>query len=139
MKCFIDTNVLIDFLLQRQPFYEPAAALLTMADEGRIEAAVSALSIVTSQFICCERAKMPLNVWTGKLTVLEDFMEIVSVDGEDVMEACASDWKDFEDSVQYNVARKALCDVIVTRNPKDFVLSDIPVCAPDDILDIRKT
>lgn len=55
------------------------------------------------------------------------------------MEACASDWKDFEDSVQYNVARKALCDVIVTRNPKDFVLSDIPVCAPDDILEIRKT
>lgn len=42
MKCFIDTNVLIDFLLQRQPFYEPAAALLTMADDGRLEVAVSA-------------------------------------------------------------------------------------------------
>lgn len=136
MKCFIDTNVLIDFLLQRQPFYEPAAALLTMADDKRIEAAVSALSIVTSQFICCERAKMPLEVWTHKLSVLDEIMEIISIDENDVMVACSSGWKDYEDSVQYHVAKKASCDVIVTRNPKDFVMSDIPVSAPDDILNM---
>lgn len=79
---------------------------------------------------------MPLEVWTRKLSVLDEFMEIVSIDENDIMAACSSGWKDYEDSVQYHVAKKVSCDVIVTRNPKDFVLSDIPVCGADDVLNV---
>ncbi len=74
MKLFLDTNVLIDFMSERQPYYMPAATLFTFAIEQRCTIAVSSLSMVTANYICCERGN------TG--------------------------WGDFEDCVQYQVAKK---------------------------------
>lgn len=60
MKLFLDTNVLIDFILERPLFYQPAAMVISYAVERKIKVCVSALSVVTANFICVERCKMPL-------------------------------------------------------------------------------
>ena len=62
MKLFLDTNVLIDFILERQPFYQAAAMIISYAEENKVQICVSSLSLVTTIFICIERCKMPIEM-----------------------------------------------------------------------------
>ena len=66
MKLFLDTNVLIDFILERQPFYQAAAMIISYAEENRVQICVSSLSLVTTNFICIERCKMPIEIFRNK-------------------------------------------------------------------------
>lgn len=134
MKIFLDTNVWIDFLGERHPFYQAAASLLSLADEGRCRLVVSSLTMVNANFVCFERGHMPLELWRRKVNALADLVEICNVSTEAVRKANVSEWKDYEDCVQYHAAKEAGCDIIVTRNCNDFALSDIEVCLPEQVL-----
>lgn len=132
MKLFIDTNVLIDFLSVRHPFYEPAAELFTRAERGEVRCVLSALSVVTAQYVCCERCKMPLALWKRNMACLCNFVDVVDVTKEDILYSCLSDWADFEDGVQYSCAMGAGCGAVVTRNVHDFGQAAVPVLTPDE-------
>lgn len=134
MKWFLDTNVWIDLLAERHPYYLPAATLFTYADEGKCKLAVSSLTMVNANFICCDRGKMPLALWNRKVLALSDFVEVCSTTSDDIYNSCRSNWKDYEDGVQFFTAKRNGCDAIVTRNPKDFILSDIEVLTPDQAI-----
>ena len=136
MKLFLDANVLIDFMSERLPHYLEAATIFTLAVEHKCTIAVSSLSMVTSNYICCERCNMPLADWKKKANIMKSFVEVCSVDSEDIFFSCDSDWRDYEDNVQYEVAKRYVCDVIVTRNPQDFAQSDITVLPPDEVIEI---
>ena len=136
MKLFLDANVLIDFMSERLPHYLEAATIFTLAVEHKCTIAVTSLSMVTSNYICCERCNMPLADWKKKANIMKSFVEVCSVDSEDIFFSCNSDWRDYEDNVQYEVAKRHVCDVIVTRNPQDFAQSDIPVLTPDEVIEI---
>lgn len=136
MKLFLDTNVLIDFMSERQPYYMPAATLFTFAIEQRCTIAVSSLSMVTANYICCERGNMPLSDWKKKANTMKTFIEVCSVDSNDIFSACNSGWGDFEDCVQYQVAKRFDSDVVVTRNTSDFTQSDFSVLTPDEVIGI---
>ena len=136
MKLFLDANVLIDFMSERLPHYLETATIFTLAVEHKCTIAVSSLSMVTSNYICCERCNMPLADWKKKANIMKSFVEVCSVDSEDIFFSCDSDWRDYEDNVQYEVAKRYVCDVIVTRNPQDFAQSDIPVLTPDEVIEI---
>ena len=127
MKLFLDTNVLIDFILERPLFYQPAAMIISCAAERKIKVGVSALSVVTADFICVERCKMPLKVYRRKMDFLRNVIEISSIDSSDIYNSYDSNWKDFEDGVQYFSAIRAEVDYLVTRNVKDFEESDTKV------------
>lgn len=135
MKCFIDTNVLVDILLVRAPYYEAAATLLSLADDRRMELVVSTLSIANAHYICCERAKMPLAMWKAKISGLAEMMDYVALEQADIQASCQSEWNDFEDGLQHFTAKRIACDYIITRNAKDFLLSDIAVLTPEEALD----
>ena len=136
MKLFLDTNVLIDFMSERLPYYMEAATIFTLAVEHKCTVAVSSLSMVTSNYICCDRGNMPLMDWKRKAKTMKAFVEVCSVDTNDIFLSCDSDWSDYEDNVQYEVAKRCACDAIVTRNPHDFKQADIPVLTPDEAIDI---
>lgn len=132
MKFFLDTNVLIDFILERPQFYQPAAMIVSYAAEHKIKICVSALSMVTANFICVERCKMPLELYRRKVDFLRRFMDIGSVDSTDIYNSYDSQWKDFEDGVQYYSAVRIVADYIVTRNTKDFEGAGIEVVSAED-------
>lgn len=132
MKFFLDTNVLIDFILERPQFYQPAAMIVSYAAEHKIKICVSALSMVTANFICVERCKMPLELYRRKVDFLRRFMDVGSVDSTDIYNSYDSQWKDFEDGVQYYSAVMIVADYIVTRNTKDFEGTDIEVVSAED-------
>ena len=132
MKFFLDTNVLIDFILERPLFYQPAAMIVSLAAERKIDICVSALSVVTADFICIERCKMPLDVYRRKVDFLRNFIEVCSVDSSDVNSSYEANWKDFEDGVQYFSAIRSGVDYLVTRNVKDFEENDLKVITVDE-------
>lgn len=132
MKLFLDTNVLIDFILERPLFYQPAAMIVSLAAERKIDICVSALSVVTANFICIERCKMPLKVYRRKVDFLRNFIEVCSVDSSDINSSYEANWKDFEDGVQYFSAIRSGVDYLVTRNVKDFEENDLKVITVDE-------
>lgn len=70
-----------------------------------------------------------------KLYEISKFVDVVDLKGMTVVEALNGEWKDYEDAVQFGNARTVYADYIVTRNKKDFALSDIPVYTVEEILE----
>lgn len=135
MIVFLDTNVLLDWFLEREKFYYAAATLLSLADQKTIDIAVSSMSLVTANYICCERNKLKDDEWAAKMRVLEIITNVCPVTKSNIFDVIALGWKDYEDAVQYHVCKSFGCDVLVTRNVKDFALSDIPIKTPEEMID----
>ena len=133
MNLFLDTNVLIDFLLERQPFYPASAMIVSYAVDGKLSLRVSSLSVVTANYICIERCKMPESIYRKKMDFLRNCMDICSVTSGNIYHSYDARWKDFEDGVQYDVAKDCHADYIVTRNVKDFENNDVPVLSADEM------
>ncbi len=136
MRVFLDTNVMLDFLGEREPFYLSSAKLASLADKRKIEMVVSALSYATvgyflTKFEGIEKTKNKLR----KFKVISGICELNEVIIE---KGLNSDFSDFEDSLQYFSAISADCNVLITRNGKDFKGVQIPIMTPDEFLNSLK-
>lgn len=131
-KVFIDTNVLIDFLGEREPFYAAAARIVSQADRGEIELMVSSLSYATASYILMRYN--PRELVMGKMKKFTPLCTVTNVGAEEVTQSLHSVFSDFEDALQYHSALKAGATVIITRNKKDFRPSLLPVYTPEEYL-----
>ncbi|MBK8561898.1 MAG: PIN domain-containing protein [Saprospiraceae bacterium] len=132
---FLDTNILLDFLAQRHPFFTDAEKIFELADKGDVSLFGSSLSFSTIFYVLRKLQTQAQLFQT--LTDLTQSMTITGVDEKVVVEALASDFKDLEDAIQYfSAASFGGVDAIVTRNPKDFPNPQIPVFTPSEILDL---
>lgn len=130
---FLDTNILLDYLAQRQPFLMDAERIFELADKGDVSLFGSALSFSTIFYVLRKLQTQAQLFQT--LTDLTQSITITGVDEKVVVEALASDFKDLEDAIQYfSAASFGGVDAIVTRNPKDFPNPKIPVFTPSEIL-----
>lgn len=132
---FLDTNVVIDVLANRQPYVQPAAQLFDLAEKGKINLFISALSYATLYYIikknCTHKEMISL------LQDLNGLTETLDVTKDIITKSLMSDFRDFEDSIQYNTAlSNKKINVIVTRNVKDYKNSSIAVLTPDEALSI---
>lgn len=137
MKIFLDTNVLIDFLAERQPFYFAAASLFDYAKSGELSLAFSSLSVANSFYIL--RKFYSSQDLSKAFIDLRQYVEICGISSSDVFKALSANWQDGEDSIQHQAALSANCDFIITRNPDDFKKSNIPVMLPEEFLDLYFT
>ena len=135
-KIFLDTNIIIDFLGEREVFYEPAAKIMTLADRKKIKIFTSPSSISNSYYLLSkyENTKTALE----KIRKFKVLCSISMMDDEVVEKAINSDFKDFEDAMQYFSALASHCDLIVTRNEKDFKNAMIPVMNGESYLQTMK-
>ncbi|RMA67524.1 type II toxin-antitoxin system VapC family toxin [Ulvibacter antarcticus] len=136
-RLFIDTNVMLDLLGERKLFYEPIAKIATLADKDELTLVVSPISFATVNYFLAkyENSKSAIE----KLRKFKIICEICKVDEPIIEKGLNSSFKDFEDSLQYFSAIDSNCDVIITRNGKDFKKSVIPVMTADEYLkSIRK-
>ena len=131
-KIFLDTNVILDLLGQRIPFYDSIAKVATLADQKKIMLVASPLSFTTVEYILnkFESSESVLN----KLRKFKIICKVCSVDEEIIEKGLNSDFKDFEDAVQYFTALQANCAMIITRNGKDFKNSIIPVMTAEEYI-----
>lgn len=130
---FLDTNVIIDVLANRQPFSESSAKLFDLAEKGRIVLMISALSYSNIYYIikktCTHREMISL------LKDLEHLTETLDVTKEIISKSLTTEFKDFEDAIQYNTAlSNKKVEAIITRNVKDYKGSKLTVLTPDEVL-----
>lgn len=132
-KVFLDTNVVLDFLVKRPPFSEEAKQLFHMKEDGEIELFVSTLSFgIASYFI--EKSKEDAASLLSKLLKL---VEVIDLNKKVIEQAAQSGFADYEDAIQYFSAKQARgIDILITRNERDFKRSSIPVMTPSAFLRI---
>ena len=135
MKAFVDTNVVLDVILQRSPFYKNSFAIFQLVDQGHISACLSATTMTTI-FYVLRKARNNSDETYKIMDELTDLFSVVSVSEKTIADALALRWKDFEDAVQYIAASESNADYIVTRNTQDFSSGHIPVVTPKAFLQI---
>ena len=136
-KVFLDTNIIIDFLGERKEFYEAAAKILSLADNKKIKTYTSPTSISNSYYLLSkfENTKVVLE----KIRRLKLICNISIMDNEVIEKAINSEFKDFEDAMQYYSAISSKCDIIITRNEKDFKTALLPVMNAESFLQTLKS
>lgn len=130
MQIMVDTNVVLDVLLNRSAFVQDSAAILKTASED-IQEFVTASAITDIYYIARRELKDSLQAKTLIRNLLQ-IVHVASVSEVDVWAALDSDWKDFEDSVQNAVAEHQRFDYIITRNPSDFKESTLKILTPQE-------
>lgn len=139
MKAFLDTNILLDLLLERDS-YEASARILQLRDEGKIDLFVSILTMVNVAYVY--QKTVGLNAVIPNMKCLSAIVDVLPMDSDTLEQALYVEGKDFEDTMQYFCAVQNHCEAIITRNEKDFRFSrglkdlpePIPVYSPDAFL-----
>lgn len=131
-RLFIDTNVILDLLGERIPYYDSIAKIATLADNNKIQIVVSALSYANVNYLLTKfenaaKAKEKLR----KFKIISEISDLTDLIIE---KALNSNFSDFEDSLQYYCALQSNCSIIITRNTKDFKESEIPVMTAEEYL-----
>ena len=131
MTVFVDTNILIDLLCERESFVQSARMLFAYGYSGRLTLVLSSLSLVNAVYIARKYGYVDVR---EKLDDITEFVEVVDLRKEVAKRALTCEWKDYEDAVQYMSAIKENADCIVTRNKKDFRKSVIPVYTIEELM-----
>ena len=132
MVILVDTNVVLDFISKREPFYQSAQNLMERCKNGEIDGYISFHSVPTIWYLLrkapeAERRKILLSIC--------NILTVASADHDDVIKAIMDeDFHDFEDCLQDQCAANVSAEYIVTRNVNDFKSSNTPAISPADFL-----
>ncbi|MBP7477484.1 MAG: PIN domain-containing protein [Chitinophagales bacterium] len=130
---FLDTNVLIDFLADRKPFSLDAAKIFNYSIKKKVSIYVAAVSYNNIYYILRQSRTHAETIKI--LNELQEWAEVIDVTKDVIRKALKSEFKDFEDAIQYNCAKTInKIDCIVTRDTKDFKTSSIPIMTPKEAL-----
>ena len=130
-KLFLDTNIVVDLLERREPFCHDAVRLFTMAYNRQVQLVVSPMTFSTASFLLHKHGS------EGVRNLLSNFRQLARVavaNERTVDDSLASQFKDFEDAMQYYTALRAKADIIITRNGKDFAHSKLPVMTAGEFI-----
>ena len=130
-RLFLDTNIVVDLLDRREPFCHDAVRLFTMAYHRQVQLIVSPMTFSTVSFLLHRHGSEGVR---GLLSNFRQLSRVAASDERTVDDALASQFKDFEDAMQYYTALRAGADVIITRNGKDFTASKLPVMTATEYL-----
>lgn len=135
-KVLIDTDLILDFFLDREPFSENAASILSQCEKKVIVGYVTPVIISNVYYLLSQKAKQDKVL--EKLKLLLTFLEIVVIDKNSILLALNSGFKDFEDALQNYAAKlNGEINLIITRNTKDYKKSELGVMSPEDFLKVN--
>jgi predicted nucleic acid-binding protein len=133
MRVLVDTNVLVDVVVERQPFYMDSVAIWTLAEQGQVTGLVSAISFTNIYYIV--RRLEDVKKARRALHLVRDTFQVAECDQQAINQAIDVKVKDFEDAVQYVSAVRASADCLVSRNPRHFpTAKECPVLTPAEFL-----
>ncbi|MBW4420686.1 MAG: PIN domain-containing protein [Myxacorys californica WJT36-NPBG1] len=133
MKLLLDTNIILDFFLERDPFYVESSQLFDAIAESNVEGFFSASS-ATDIFYICRRQTQSLDTARQIFERTLALLTVCPVTQSVLETAFNSGLPDFEDAVQISCAVAQRLDAIVTRNPRDFQTTLIPVVSIANLL-----
>jgi predicted nucleic acid-binding protein len=128
----IDTNIILDFLLEREPFYNQADIIIKSAFDNKIKAYITATTVTDIYYITRKMKNSSIAKEFIKSLVL--FIEVANVNKDIVLKALNSNLDDFEDAIQEYSAVTNGIDILVTRNERDFVGSKTDAITPEEFV-----
>ena len=131
-KIFVDTNIVMDLLTKRKEFYKPASELFSLADYKKVKLAISSLTFANTYYLLSK--ELTHKKAKEILRKFRLFVKVLPLNDKIIDLSLNSDFKDFEDAVQYYTVLENKYEIIITRNLKDFKLAKIPVMNADDYL-----
>lgn len=132
MKVLFDTNIIIDTILEREPFFNESRNSLLKSEETSYQGYILASTFTDIYYIC--RKKLGHENTIEVIKKLIDSINILNVNRDTIVLALHSNFADFEDAVQSASAELNQVDLIVSRNTKDFINSKITTLTPTDFL-----
>ncbi len=133
MQVLIDINVILDVLLNRNPFVQDAVKILKIPEDN-MQKFVSASAVTDIYYIAYQEIRDKTKVKDLIKTLLQ-VVHVADVTEANILAALNSDWTDFEDSVQNSVAESHNYDVIITRNKGDYNKSNLQLFSPKEFLE----
>ena len=131
-KVFVDTDIILDLLSYREPFYIFSASLFSAADRGEIKIYVSSLSFSNLNYILSKQYSA--DQARKKLLKFKTLVNVLPVTDKTVELALTSDFKVFEDAMQYFTAIDSNIKILLTRNLKDYKSAAIAVMTAEQFL-----
>lgn len=136
-KILIDTDVILDFFFNREPFAENATSIISLCERKEIEGFIT--PVICSNLYYLLRQNSTHSFVIRQLKQLLSIINVISMDKTVVLAALDSDFKDFEDALQsYAALQNDSIQLIVSRNTKDYSKSEVPAISPDHFLKARK-
>ncbi len=135
-RVLIDTDIILDFFFDREPFAENAAKILSLCESEEIKGFVTPVIISNVYYLLRQTAKHEKVI--EKLKLLVSITGVLVTDKDVIVRALNSEFKDFEDALQnYSAESDQEIDLILTRNTKDFKNSLLAVMTPDSYIKIK--
>lgn len=136
-KVFIDSDIIIDVLAKREPFYISAAKLFTLIDQNSIYGFMSPIVYANIHYILSKLTSKDITL--KNLRKLKTIIKILAIDDKIIELALDSNFNDFEDAIQYHTAKENDIKFLITRNKKDYKKSKISICTAEEYLKIWST
>jgi predicted nucleic acid-binding protein len=134
----IDTDVILDFFFDRQPFSDDAALIFALCEKKKIKGYVTPVIYSNTYYLLRQTAHHDKVI--NKLKQLLSITDVLTMDKEVVIQALNSEFTDFEDALQnFSALKSGDISVIITRNIKDYKTSKIGVLTPDNYLKTKST
>ncbi|MBQ7495747.1 MAG: PIN domain-containing protein [Bacteroidaceae bacterium] len=130
-KLFLDTNVVMDLLQRREPFFLAAANIFALSAKGEVELYASPMTYATASYLIGKRDLAKVKPLLAELRTLS---HVTTANEDTVDQSLASAFNDYEDALQHFSALNQHIDYIITRNKEDFSCSQIRVLTPIDFL-----
>lgn len=132
MVVLVDTNVVIDFLTTREPFYKASSEVITRCANGELDGYMAIHSIPNLWYILRKVPEAKRRTWLSDIC---EFLKVEGISHEEVVKAIKMiKFRDFEDCLQDRCAEKIGAKYIITRNVKDFEGSAVPAVLPEEFL-----
>ncbi len=132
MKIFIDTDVVLDLFLQREPLHREALRFFSHLKKNKIGGYTSPIVLANTYYIL---AKLKTKRYaTEKIKKLRNILGIASVSEATVDAALGSSYKDFEDAIQYHCALESGLKFLITRNIRDYPKEKIHILLPTEYM-----
>ncbi|CAM4064127.1 type II toxin-antitoxin system VapC family toxin [Gillisia limnaea] len=129
----IDTDVILDFFFDREPFAEFTTAILNLCEENKLKGFITPVIVCNVYYLLRKTAKHEIVI--EKIKQLLTIIDVLKIDKEVVLDSLNSDFKDFEDAIQnFSAIKNGKISIVLTRDIKDYKKSELAVMTPETFL-----
>lgn len=132
MRLLIDANILLDVLANRQPYVKESELVWKLCETKQADGSISAITFANLIYVM--RKHLDPEKIENMLEAIEMIFRIEDLTANDLRDAAACHWKNYEDAIQSVIASRINAEYIVTRNAKDYQQSSVPALPPREIL-----
>lgn len=132
-RLLLDTNIILDIALKREPHFELSSKIFELIDKKRIIGYITASTVTDIYYI--SRKEKGNEIAIEFISNLIEIVDVIGVDKSTIVKALKSNIKDFEDAIQVSAAENYEIEIIVTRNKSDFLNSGLEILTPKELIE----